>query len=251
MRKLHRTIAVLLIVGSAAACVPAWLPFGASTATPTPTPTATPSPTPTATPTPLSTLDAFEAWVASGDFQAEGSVSGTVQAKLILGSASGTVAGTFKVKGGDSDVSVTFKILGATMAYDSVVVDGSSYSRSNGGGWSKSEASGKTLQAFLSSGVVLTDEGVETWSGRQLHHLSVADPAGIDPSAFGITSGAGQENLAIDALSFWVESDGTPAGLSVDASLDQKILGTQSHETVKLDIVIDSTTGVEIAAPTV
>ena len=252
MRTFHRAIAVLLIVGSAAACGPAWFPFGASTTatpTPTPTPTATASSTPTAGPTALSTLDAFEAWVAGSEFQAQGSVSGTVQAKLIFGSTSGTVSGTFKVKGGDSDVSAAFQILGSTISYDSVVVDGSSYSRTNGGGWSQSQASGQTLQAFLRSGVVLTDEGVETWSGRQLHHLTVADPSGIDPSAVGIAAGAGQENLAIDALSFWADDDGTPAGLSIDASLDQKILGTPSHETVQLEIVIDSTSGVEIAAP--
>jgi hypothetical protein len=239
MRNFFRAMAILLLIGSAAACIPAWPPFGASAPTPTPTPT----------PTPLPTLDAFKAWVAGSDFQAQGTVSGSVKAKLIVGSTSGTVTGTFKVKGGDTDVSASFEILGQTVTYDSIVVDGSSYSRTNGGGWTKAQASGKTLQAFVSSGVALTDEGVETNFGRQLHHLSVADPAGIDPSAFGITTGAGQENLAIDALSFWAESDGTPAGLSIEASLDQKILGTQSHETVALDIVIDSVSGVEITAP--
>jgi hypothetical protein len=239
MRNFARAMAVLLILGSAAACIPAWPPFGASA----PTPTATP------TPTPLSTLDAFKARVAGSDFQAQGSVSGSVQAKLIVGSTSGTVTGTFKVKDGDSDVSVRFQILGQTVTYDSIVVDAWSYSRTNGGGWTRTQASGKTLQAFVSSGVVLTDEGVDTKLGRQLHHLTVADPAGIDPSAFGITAGSGQENLAIDALSFWVESDGTPAGLSIEASLDQKILGTQSHEKVTLEIAIATVSGVEIAAP--
>jgi hypothetical protein len=38
--------------------------------------------------------------------------------------------------------------------------------------------------------------------------------------------------------------------VSIEASLDQKIFGTQSHETVTLDISIDSLSGVTITAPT-
>jgi hypothetical protein len=51
-------------------------------------------------------------------------------------------------------------------------------------------------------------------------------------------------------MSFWAEADGTPAGLSIAATLDQKILGTPSHETVTLDIGIDTLSGVTITAPT-
>jgi hypothetical protein len=235
MRNLVRAIAVLVLVGSAAACIPAWPGYEA--------------PTPTPSPTPLPALDAFKATVASSDFQAQGSVSGTVKAKLILGSTSGSVTGTFKVKGGDSDVSVGFKILGATATFDNIVAGGWSYSRANGGEWAKTQASGQTLQALVGGGVALTDEGVEPKFGRQLHHLTVDDPASVDPAAFGITAGVARENLAISALSFWAESDGTPAGLSIEASLDQKILGTQSHETVTLDIAIDRLWGVTITAP--
>ena len=237
MRSLARAVATLILVGSAAACVPAWPPFGADNQTPTPTPT------------PLSTLDAFKAAIASGDFEARGSVTGSVTAKLIIGSASGSVTGTFKVKGPDSDVSIAFKILGTSSTYDSIVAGGWSYTRANGGSWTKTQASGKSLQAFVSSGVGLADTGVESKFGRQLHHLVVADPASVDPATFGIAAGAGQENLALSALSFWAESDGTPVGVSIEASLDQKILGTKSHETVTLDIAIDSLSGVTITAP--
>jgi hypothetical protein len=212
MRNLVRAIAVLVLVGSAAACIPAWPGYEA--------------PTPTPSPTPLPALDAFKATVASSDFQAQGSV-----------------------KGGDSDVSVGFKILGATATFDNIVAGGWSYSRANGGEWAKTQASGQTLQALVGGGVALTDEGVEPKFGRQLHHLTVDDPASVDPAAFGITAGVARENLAISALSFWAESDGTPAGLSIEASLDQKILGTQSHETVTLDIAIDRLWGVTITAP--
>jgi hypothetical protein len=91
---------------------------------------------------------------------------------------------------------------------------------------------------------------VEAKFGRQLHNLSVADVAGVDLSAFGITAGPGQENLTVSSLSFWAEDDGTPAGLSIGASLDQKIFGTPTHETVTLDISIDTLSGVSITAPT-
>ncbi len=198
----------------------------------------------------MSTVDSFKAQIASSDFQAQGSVAGSVKVTLIFGSTSGPITGTFKVKGGDSDVSITFKILDTTATYDNIVVGDWAYSGTNGGGWAKAPASGKTLQGFVGGGIVLTDEGVEAKFGRQLHHLTVANMAGVDPSAFGITAGPDQENLTLDSVSFWAADDGTPAGLSIQASLDQKIFVTTSHETVTLDISIDTWSGVTITAPT-
>jgi hypothetical protein len=195
----------------------------------------------------MSTLDSFKAKIASSDFQAQGPVVGSITATTIFGSRSGPVTGTFKVKGGDSAYSISAKILGITSTIDNIVVGDWAYSRTNGGEWTKAPASGKTLQAFVGGGIVLTDEGVEAKFGRQLHHLTVANMAGVDLSAFGISVGTGQETVS---LSFWAEDDGTPAGLSIQASLDQKIVGTPSHETVTLDISIDTLSGVTITAPT-
>jgi len=199
----------------------------------------------------MSTLDSFKARIASSDFQAQGSVVGYIKVALIIGSSSGSITGTFKVKGGDSDVSIASKILGITGSNDNVVVGDWAYSRTNGGEWTEAPASGKTLQGFVGSGIVLTDEGLEAKFGRQLHRLTAANMAGVDLSAFGITAGPGQANLTVSSLSFWAEDDGTPAGLSIQASLDQKIFGTPSHETVTLDIGIDTLSGVTITAPTI
>jgi hypothetical protein len=198
----------------------------------------------------MSTLDSFQAKVASSDFQAQGPVVGSIAVTTVLGSTSGTVTGTFKVKGADSAFSITSKILGVTTTNDNIVVGNSSYSRSNGGEWTRGQASGKTLQGFVGSGVALFDAGVGAKFGKQLHQLTVANAAGVDLSAFGISAGAGQENLSVSSLSFWAEGDGTPAGLTIRASLDQKIVSTPSHETVTLDISIDTLSGVTITAPT-
>jgi hypothetical protein len=198
----------------------------------------------------MSTLDSFDAKVASSNFQAQGPVVGSIAVNTILGSTSGSITGTFKVKGADSDVSIAWKVLGITNTNDSIVVGDRAYSRSNGGQWTEGPASGKTLQGFVGSGIVLIDEGAEAKFGKQLHRLTVADMAGVDLSAFGITAGAGQENLTVSSLSFWAEDDGTPAGLTIQASLDQKILGTTSHEKVTLDINVDTLSGVSITAPT-
>jgi hypothetical protein len=168
----------------------------------------------------------------------------------IFGPTSGSVTGTFKVKGADSAVSIASKILGITATNDNIVVGDSAYSRTNGGQWTEGPASGKTLQGFVGSGIVLIDVGVEAKFGKQLHQLTVASMAGVDLSAFGITAGPGQENLTVSSLSFWAEDDGTPAGMTIQASLDQKILSTPSHETVTLDISIDTLSGVSITAPT-
>ena len=197
----------------------------------------------------MSTLDAFKAQIASGHFQAQGTATGSITVKTIFGPSTGPITGTFKVNGGDTDASISSMILGSTITYDSIVVGGTAYSRTNGGGWSQSAASGKTLQGFVGSGVVLVDVGAETKFGRQLHHLIVADMTGVDPSAFGIGAGPGMENLSIDGLSFWAESDGTPAGVSLQASFDQTFLGTPTHETLTLDISIDALSGVTITAP--
>jgi hypothetical protein len=197
----------------------------------------------------MSALDSFRAKVASSDFQAQGPVVGAIAVTTVLGSTSGTVTGTFKVKGADSAFSITSKVLGVTTTNDNIVVGDSSYSRTNGGAWTKGQASGKTLQGFVSSGVALFDAGVGTKFGKHLHQLAVPNAAGVDLSAFGISAGAGQENLNITSLSFWSEGDGTPAGLTIRASLDQKIVGTPSHQLVTLDIGIDTLSGVTITAP--
>jgi hypothetical protein len=254
MRNLVRALMALLLVVSAAACIPAWPPFGwgatpTATPSPTPTPTPTPTPSPTPSPTPMSTLDSFVAKVTGPDFQAQGAVSGTVKAATSFGSTSGPITGTFKVKGGDSDVAITTTILGATIRYDSIVLGGKAYSRTNGGSWNNSPASGKTLQGVVRD-IALFDAGVQDKFGRWLHHLTAADISGIDPSAFGINLGADQRNLTLESLSFWAEADGTPAGVSLQASLDQKISLATAHETVTLDIVIESLGGVTISAPT-
>ena len=198
----------------------------------------------------MSALDAFKFIVASPDFQAQGTVDGTVVARLIIGSRSGPVTGAFKVKAGDSDASISAVILGSTINYDSIVVGDTSYSRTNGGGWSKSAASGRTLQSFVSSGILIVDAGLESKFGSLLHHLMVPNVAGVDPSAFGISAGSSMQNLTLESLSFWAAGDGSPAGVSIQASFDQTILGTPTHETVTLDIRIDALSGVTITAPT-
>jgi hypothetical protein len=197
----------------------------------------------------MSTLDSFKARITSSDFQAQGPVVGSITVTTIFGPRSGPVTGTFKVKGGDSAYSISSKILGIAGSIDNIVVGDLAYSRTNGGNWTKAPASGKTLQSLVDGGIVLMDEGLEAKFGKQLHHLTVANMAGVDLSAFGIAAGPGQENLTA-SLSFWAEEDGTPAGLSIGASLDQKIFGTPSHETVTLDMSIDTLSGVTITAPT-
>ena len=198
----------------------------------------------------MSTLDSFKAKVASSDFQAQGPVVGSIAVTTVLGSTSGSVSGTFKVKGADSDFSITSKVLGITATNDNIVVGDWSYSRTDGGQWTKAPASGKTLQGFVGSGILFFDAGVGAKFGKQLHQLTVANMAGVDLSAFGISAGSGQENLSVSSLSFWAEDEGTPAGLTIRASFDQKIVSTPSHETVTLDISIDTLWGVTITAPT-
>jgi hypothetical protein len=237
-RRAARASIVALVAAIVAGCIPG-LPWGADNATPTPSPTASP--------TPLSTVDAFRAHVLAIDFQAEGPVSGDVKAKTIIGERSGSVSGTFKVKGGDSSYSITAKLLGINESADYVVIGDQAWSRANGGAWVQSKASGRSMPVLV-AGLILVDAGVETKFGRSLHHLTVSNPSDVDLSAFGIPPGS-RDNLTV-TLSFWAEADGTPAGLTVAASFDQKVLGTSTHETVTMDVQIQSLSGVSINAPT-
>jgi hypothetical protein len=197
----------------------------------------------------MSALDAFKARIASGDFQAYGPVAGTITLSTILGPRSGSVTGTFAVDGSDSAFSIRLKILGQTETDEDVVVGGLAYSRTNGGAWTQGPASGKTLQGFVGGGIVLTDQGVEAKFGRQLHRLDVGDLTGVNLASFGIAAGPNLDNLVISDLSFWAADDGAPAGLSIDASVDQKVFGLTAHATVTLEMSIDSLSGVTITAP--
>ena len=198
----------------------------------------------------MSTVDSFEARITSSDFQAQGPVVGSITVTTIFGSTSGSVTGTFKVKGADSDVSITSKILGITATNDNIVVGDEAYSRTNGGQWTEGPASGRRFKALWAAASSSLMRAWRPSSANSFISLTVANMAGVDLSAFGITAGPGQENLTVSSLSFWAEDDGTPAGMSIQASLDQKIFGTPSHETVTLDISIDTLSGVTITAPT-
>jgi len=198
----------------------------------------------------MSLRDRFKARIAASDFQAQGPVAGSITVATVFGPSSNPVTGTFKVKGADSLYSISSKMLGVGVSIDYTVVDGWAYSRTNGGTWTRAPASGETLQSLVGGGLVLTDQGVETKFGKRLHHLSVANMTGVDLSAFGIGPGQGRENLTVN-LSFWAEDDGTPAGLSIEASFDQKIAGLSVHATTTLDISIDALSGVTITAPTI
>ena len=252
VRRLALGTAFVFLLVLAAACGGGTWPTGARTspsATAEASPTPSPTPTPTPTPTPMSTLDSFRARIAARDFQAQGQVDGSITVKTILGSRSGPVTGIFKVKGPDSAYWISSKVMGITGTVEYVVVGDWAYSRTSGGSWTRTSAPGKTLASLVNSGILVTDQGVETKFGRQLHHLRVASTSGVDLTAFGVWTGPDQENLVVE-LSFWAETDGTPAGLSIGASFDQKILGTPSHETATLDIGIDTSSGVTITAPT-
>lgn len=248
MRNRQATV-LLLLVFVAAGCgqlahLPNVVPWGVhAAATPTPAPTPTPTPSPSPTPT---LVEAFQAAVMAPSLQAQGPVTGTITAQTIIGTQSGPITGTFQVKGADSSYSIGAKLLGTTQSVDYIVVGQWAFTRANGSDWSKSPASGKTVRSLIAN-LRLTDAGGETKFGRQLHHLTVANSSAVDLTAFGVAPGS-KDNLTV-GVSFWAESNGTPAGLSITAAFDQKVMGTTTHETVAMDVEIQSTSGITIQAP--
>jgi hypothetical protein len=191
-----------------------------------------------------SLTDTFIAAATASDFQAAGSMSGTVSMSMGGQSFDGTYTGSFKIKGNDSSTSMTMTIAGGTSTSDQVSVGDSDYSRSDGGQWTKNPRSegGMSVPAMLAGGV--TDKGVEAHNGQQLHRLELNKA----PSAKDVFS---DPNMASGTFSvvFWAKDDGTPAGMTISGSWSQDVSGAQATATLAIDFTFESLSGVTIEAP--
>ena len=193
-----------------------------------------------------SLTDNFTSRITAGDFQVSGSATGSFSVSAGGMTFDGTAAGTFKAKGKDSASSLSMTIAGSTSTNDSVDVGDFSYTRTDGGAWTRSARttdSGMDFAVMVSAGV--TDKGVETHNGKQLHHLEpnqAVDPKQIFGSDSAMSGGT-------FTVVFWATDDGTPAGLTVSGNWSQDMNGTTAQATITLDFNFDSLSGVTIEAP--
>lgn len=193
-----------------------------------------------------SLVDNFTAKANASDFQAAGTVTGTVSVTLSGQKMDGSYSGTIKIKGKDSSSTMTMAIAGSTSTSDQVSVGDSDYSRTDGGSWTKTarSTSGLSVTSLIAGGV--TDKGVETHNGQQLHHL---DPV----KAVDAKSIFSDPNMATGSFSvvLWAKDDGTPAGMTIAGSWSQDSNGSPAQATLSLDFNFDTFSGVTIEAPSV
>jgi hypothetical protein len=241
---------VLAVVGSVSAC-------GSTQTTSQPTTQTTPTPEPTPTPTPEPTKsieDAFTSKIRADDFQASGPITGsfTMEAQGLTFHV--TLSGDMKVKGDYNAQTMTMAMAAtdvtpaSTTTQESISVGDWTYSREDGGDWTKEARSNddEDLGSVIKT-VTVVDKGVETHYGQQLHRLDSSEA--LDPDIFfGGMTGVSDADLT---LTFWAKDDGTPAGMTITGTYTQNQSGTLVDVTLTMDYQFESLSGVTIEAPAI
>jgi hypothetical protein len=198
-----------------------------------------------------SLVENFTSKATASDFQASGTISGTL--KMTLGGATydATISGTEKLKGNDSSQSMTTSLAATeTMAAtasttDTITVGDSTYSRTDNGAWTKAARSDSDITTILAA-AALADKGVETHYGQQLHRLD--STKAFDPKFIFSSSSSGLTDVKL-TLTFWAKDDGTPAGMMIAGTYTQDMNGTPAAVTLSMDFQFTSLSGVTIEAP--
>jgi hypothetical protein len=200
-----------------------------------------------------SMIDSFTSKITAADFQASGALTGTYTMTVSGTAFSATIAGTEKIKGNDSDQSMKLD-MAATSATpasstvnDSIDVGGFTYSRTDGGAWSKTAKTSETSIGSIIPQVGLTDKGVESHFNQQLHRVQSTKTV---PTSFMFGDMTGITN-AVVTLTFWVKDDGTPAGMTMAATYTQASGDSTGDVVMSMDVSFDSLSGVTIEAPSV
>jgi hypothetical protein len=225
------SLAIMLVV---AACGGATASVAPSA---TPTPAATPTAAPTPSPTPVDVAAAFTRIASAPDFSAVGKIAGTVK----IGPVDGEISGDGLFDGADSSGSTTLTAGTFKEVTHSVTVGSESWTRKEPGPWlvNTSATAGEGLDDYLRSVGTVVDLGVETYAGRELHHLQPMGGNKAAPEALGFdVSGATDAAFTVD---LYATDDGTPAIMAVTGSWttvsgDQSIPTSMTFDLVFSDI---------------
>jgi hypothetical protein len=198
-----------------------------------------------------SLMDNFTAKITAPDFQASGALNGTYSITISGTTINAKITGSDKIKGKDGAMSMTIAAdaTGSTQAFstttDNVDVAGTTYTRTDGGAWSKTADTTSTTITGVIGSIGLTEKDVESHFGQQLHRLDSTKPV---PASllFSDTSGITNPSLT---LTFWAKDDGTPAGMTIAATYSQASGSASGDVTMSLDVSFDSLSGVTIDVP--
>jgi hypothetical protein len=212
---------------------------GAATAV-TPAPTSAPTPAPTAPP-----VDASNAFVKTmSALRATVAIDGAGSTK----STTSKIAGSMAVSGESSDVEQT-TTTGKARVKTHVITAANVRYTSRYELWFDSGApADDDLPALLTSidgGV--TDTGVETRTGQELHHLAITPPA-TAAAAIGVPAkGSSDVLVTMDA---WVQEDGTPVFMTLGATWRQAVGKKQVDATRTLELAFSEVgQAITVSAP--
>ncbi len=204
-----------------------------------------PPPSPAASTVPVTRLKAF---LAGSNLQFTASVdqTSTISGPNVLVQEVST--GTIAYRAGDASSSLTTRILGVARTEDRVMLGKTTYSRDNGGKWTKrnrTPADAAGMAEMLTAVQVMNDTGSETKNGVVLHRIEAVDTAALAAALQAAGTGTHYEL----ELVFWVADDGSPAVIEVTGTYQDTV--SEVPVTVALDQqwTIETTSGVKIAAP--
>ena len=186
----------------------------------------------------------FTTTISADDFQASGSVTGTVSVTIKGQKIDGTYSGTMKFKGNDSSSTLTMTMAGTKTTNDSISVGDSDYARTNNGAWTKTARSPTNMSFRVLTAGGLTDKGVELHNGQKLHHLDLVktpDPKSLFNDS---TMTNGQYTVVM-----WAKDDGTPAGMTIAGTYSQDVDGGLAQAALSLDFNFEALSGVTVEAP--
>lgn len=155
--------------------------------------------------------------------------------------------GRVTYRSGDATSSMTTTILGVSSTEDLVILGNFTYTRDNGGKWTKrtrvAADRGGSAEMF-SPTQPLIDKGLEMKSGIQLHRLEAADTI---PLGNALASGT-RSGYRI-SLVFWTAEDGTLEDMEVVGTYQDIVSETPVTVTMDQNWTITATSGVTITAP--
>lgn len=228
-RSRHRS-ALVVVALVAAVAVAGCDPNTKPTPSPTAVPTLAPTAPPTASPSPVDVTADFIRIIASPDFSATATVTGTVS----VGTDGADLTGSAVFAGPDSSVALTIKSGATTQKIESVAIGLKHWDRKTPGPWlaaPDADPSKGSLSGTLATIASVKDLGVVQKDGRPLHHLQPNGGGEISPAIIGFdVEGATAPAVTMD---FFATDDGTPAIMALDATW------TQTEGAVALPIELD------------
>lgn len=215
-------------------------PSGGATAAVTPAPTAAPTPAPTAAP-----VDASNAFVKTmSALRATVAIEGAGS----TGSTASRIAGSMAVSGASSDVEQTTTTGKARVTTHAITAANVRYTSRYELWFDSGAPADDDLPSLLTSidgGV--TDTGVETRTGQELHHLAITPPA-TAAAAIGVPAkGSSDVLVTMDA---WVLEDGTPVYMTLGATWRQVVGKKQVDATRTLELAFSEVgQAITVSAP--